>query len=272
MTLFTIFQAISLGLVQGLTEFLPVSSTGHMVLAEHLFHLDKDLYGLSFDIFTSIGTTAAVIWYFSSDLWHYLRLLRLPSKAKPLTNEEKIPWWIAGVTVIVGITGLALEEKISNQLRELPYLALGLVSFGIVLLLAERSAKLSKPSSELTATRAYSLGIAQVFAFIPGVSRSGATISVGMLKGLSREAAARFSFLVAVPITLAATLQRLTKLEGLSGSTLAFYVISMVTAGVTAYYTIHFFMRFVREHSLAGFAYYRFALAVIVLIVAFSGR
>jgi undecaprenyl-diphosphatase len=268
-------QAGILGFVQGITEFLPVSSTGHLVIMESLFHFDQARYGLSFDMFTNIGTTLALVWYFRGDLWNLLRSLRLPSAKKPLSLEEKKPWWILGSTIIVGIAGFALEKRIATTFRSLPLIALALILFSFVMLYAEYRAKQQKPSA-LTVKKAYGVGLAQMLAFIPGISRSGATISTGLVMGLTRVEAARWSFLLSAPITIAAILKRLLTAgqeftqTGLSTETVMVYLIGAVVAGITGYYSIRFLLKYLQHSTLAAFAYYRIALGVLVLLYVFT--
>lgn len=271
-------QAAVLGSVQGLTEFLPVSSTAHLFIFERLFGLSQSTYGLSFDMFTNLGTTLALIWYFRIDLWMLIKRLRLPRADAPLSRAEQMPWWILGVTVMVGAAGLALENRIATSFRSLSVIAAMLVLFGIVMLWAEAVAKKRGSQSELTTRPAYLIGLSQMLAFIPGVSRSGATISTGLFLGLSREEAARFSFLLSVPITLAAILKRmLTAVHEFqttppSSEVVWFYVVGLIFSTVVGYYSIRFLLAYVRRSSLAAFAYYRFLLAAVLLVYLVSSH
>jgi undecaprenyl-diphosphatase len=271
MTFIHLLQAVALGIVQGITEFLPVSSTGHLVIAESILHVDQTTYGLSFDMFTNIGTTAALIYFFRKDLWDIAKKLRLPSSAKPLTKDEHVPWWILGVTIIVGIAGFLLEDTISTTFRTLPLIAAALILFGIVMLIAEKVSKQRETHKELTALEAYGIGLAQILAFIPGVSRSGATISTGLFLGIERSQAARFSFLLSAPITAAAIAKRLITTihefskTGLSADVATFYLLGALAAGIAGYYSIRFLITYLQKYSLAAFVYYRIALGVLII-------
>lgn len=265
-----LLEAIILGAVQGITEYLPVSSTGHMAMLQQWFGLDPATYGLSFDLFTNIGTVAAIIWFFRKDLVEIFRKLRLPGKQK-FTKEELLPWWIIWVTVLVGIAGVIAEPLVeSATVRSGNVIAAGLITFGIVMLVAEKVSIARKDHRELTAPSAFATGLAQILAFIPGVSRSGATISTGMFFGLSRAAAARYSFLLSIPVTAAAILKRMMSFakhaDTLTGDVVLFYVVGALVAGICAYYTIRFLLAYLSTRSLAVFAYYRFAFALVILL------
>ncbi|HSI20385.1 MAG TPA: undecaprenyl-diphosphate phosphatase [Verrucomicrobiae bacterium] len=268
----SVLEAIILGSAQGLTEFLPVSSTAHLVVLQHVFGLDQRTYGLSFDMFANLGTTLALIWFFREDLATLVRRLRLPKEGAPLSIAEKVPWWILSVTIIVGATGYLLEHLIASTFRSLPLIAGMLVFFGIVMLLAEKYAATHPRTTALSATRAYGVGLAQIIAFVPGVSRSGATISTGLFLGLTREEAARFSFLLSVPITLAAIGKRMVTVAGdfavnpPSADVILFYMAGLISAGVVGYFSIRFLLTYLRTSSLAAFSYYRFALAAAILV------
>lgn len=267
-----LLQAAFLGIVQGITEFLPVSSTGHLTIAQHIFHLDQARYGLSFDMFTNIGTSVALIWYFRKDLWDIARSMRIPTSDNPLSQQEKLPWWILGATIIVGLAGFILEDTIATTFRSLPLIAATLFVFGIVMLIAEKVAEKTPRSQAMSIVQAYIVGLAQIVAFIPGVSRSGATISAGLFAGLDRAAAARFSFLLSAPITVAAIAKRMLSAgsefsqTGIDAQLATFYVIGALTAGITGYYAIRFLLAYLQKYSLAAFAYYRFILAGCVAL------
>lgn len=278
MLIVSTIEAAILGSVQGLTEFLPVSSTAHLFIFEKLFGLDQSTYGLSFDMFTNLGTTVALVWYFKSELLALLKRFRIPTKDAPLSRAEQVPWWILWVTVIVGAAGLALEKKIATSFRSLSLIALTLVLFGIVMLWAEAVAKKQAEKGELDTKKAYTIGLSQMLAFVPGVSRSGATITTGLFLGISREEAARFSFLLSVPITLAAIGKRmLTAVHEFSAvppsaSVIWFYFVGLIFSTIIGYYSIRFLLGYVRKSSLAVFAYYRFALAAVLVVYLVLSR
>jgi undecaprenyl-diphosphatase len=263
----SIFQATILGAIQGITEFLPISSTGHLVIAQYFFGLDPKTFGLSFDMFTNIGTTSALLAFYWKDLLAIFSKLRLPSK-KAFTQEEKLPWWILGVTAVVGVAGLLLEDRIATDFRSLELIAWMLIIFGAVMLFAEKVGG-KNATNQLSATQAWLVGLSQMIAFIPGVSRSGITISTGLFSGVSRAAAARYSFLLSVPIITAATFKRMltasTELT-ITSDVAIFYLVGALSAGIFGYYSLRFLISYLQKYSLAIFAYYRFILGGILLL------
>ncbi len=269
MNLLSFLEAIILGAVQGITEYLPVSSTGHMAMFQRWFGLDSATYGLTFDLFTNIGTVAAIVWFFRKDLVETFSNLRLPGKKK-FTYSENLPWWIIWVTVLVGAAGVIAEPYIeTDAVRSGPVIAASLIIFGVVMLAAEKYSSRLPSHSELKAPAAFATGLAQILAFIPGVSRSGATISIGMFSGLSRQTAARYSFLLAIPVTSAAIIKRMMSFaqdgQFPTGEVAVFYLVAALSAGIFAYYTIRFLLNYLGTRSLAAFAYYRFIFAAIIL-------
>ncbi|MEI6477451.1 MAG: undecaprenyl-diphosphate phosphatase [bacterium] len=268
-----IIQAIILGAVQGITEFLPVSSTAHLIITEKLFGLNQATYGLSFDMFINLGTIAAVLIFFWSDLRDIFGRLRLPSGAKPLAAKEQMPWLILGATVPVGLLGMLLQKRIETQFRSLSYIAASLVIVGILMIVAEVITWRRDHNVEPTPLQIVATALSQCLAFVPGVSRSGITITTGLFLGMDRVTAARYSFLLSVPITIAATGKKLLDFvslihsQGIAADVLAFYLVGAVVSFITGYFTLKFLLRFYTRYSLTSFAYYRFALALVLLIL-----
>jgi undecaprenyl-diphosphatase len=267
--------AAALGVVQGITEFLPVSSTAHLIALQQIFGLDQQVFGLTFDMFINFGTTAAVVWYFRKDLWELARSIRFPKAGVTMSEQSRIAWWVVCVTLVVGVTGLAFENTIASPIfRNLEVISSALIIVSILFLVVERIHEQRGVHHPLTLPRALSTGFSQVLAFIPGVSRSGITIVTGMLSGLSRNEAARYSFILSVPVTLAASLFRTRKLPAVftSGSPeiIAMYLVGLVTAAIVGYYTIRFLLGFLAKQPLHIFAWYRFGLAAVLLIIAFT--
>lgn len=255
--------AVILGIVQGLTEFLPISSTGHLILTERLFGLDPDTFGLPFDAAIQLGTTVAVVYFFRSDLWNLVRNFRQP-------QQQKLFAALVIATIPAIIFGLLLESQIESSFRQLEVIATTLLIGGVVFLLVERYAKSRKTAEQTTKLDALIIGLAQSVALIPGVSRSGATIVAGMLLGLDRAAAARFTFLLSVPIiTLAGGKKLLDVAQGGAGGRLDLVLVGLVTAGIVGYLTIKYLLQFLATHKLNGFAYYRFVVVAILLLVIF---
>lgn len=267
-----LLQAAILGAVQGISEFLPISSTAHLIIFEKLFKLDPVTYGLSFDMFTNLGTLLATFIFFRNDIKDLLSRLRIPSSSKPLTAAEKLPWTILLATIPVGISGVVLQDRIEHDFRTLPIIATSLVLVGIVMIVVERTARHSQ-STEPTTKQVFGISLSQIIAFFPGVSRSGITISTGMGMGLSRVTAARYSFLLSLPITTAAVALQLAKFgkssleTGLAGEVIAFYMVGVAVSLLVGYATIKYLLDFYTKYSLATFAYYRFALAGILAIL-----
>lgn len=263
--LMELLDAIILGLVQGVTEFLPISSSGHLVLAREWLMID-DINALAFDAILHFATTAAVIIYFWSDLWRLLqvamrRLGRLPVDQKDMTLLVAL---VVG-TIPAVVFGVFLESVISEHLDTSLMVAGILLVASIFFLYAEWRYSVSPPHGEITVKRGLLVGFFQVLALLPGMSRSGATIAGGMLLGLTRIEATRFSFLLAIPITLGVGLKMtldLMKEEGVVAWTQI--GVGAVVAFVTALFVIHFFLAFIRKYTLWPFIWYGVILAGLV--------
>lgn len=263
-------DAMILGLVQGITEFLPISSTGHLVLVRGLLSID-DANGLVFDTVLHFATTIAVMLYFRSDIWNLVqvalrKLGRLPVNEKDITLLYAL---IIG-TVPAAILGLLLESYMSTHFRTPLVVAVVLFLTSLFFIYAEWRYFLKPTHGEITLKRGLLVGIFQAMALIPGMSRSGSTIAGGMLLGMSRYEASRFSFLLAIPITLGAGSKGALDLLGqkvvvdwmtiLAGSAVAF---------VTALVVIHFFLKFIRRYTLWPFVWYSIILSGLVAYVHF---
>lgn len=272
-----LLAAALLGLIQGLTEFLPVSSTAHLILASRAFGLDPDRFGLSFDVALHLGTAVAVIVFF---LPTWIALLR-----DVLAGRWRISALIALGTLPGAVAGLALQSLVDRELRGPLPIAVGLVAGSLVFWLAERTRQAAPRSldaggpgpgrsglAQTSAADAFLVGLAQAVALLPGISRSGITISAGLMRGLAREDAARLSFLMATPIILGAGVKTLLDARHVAAltarpDTLALgFAVSML-AGLGA---VALLMRLVRIRSLLWFVPYRLALAVLVLLGAFG--
>ncbi len=260
-----IFAAAILGLVQGLTEFLPVSSTAHLILAQQALGLDADRFGLSFDVALHLGTALAVLLYFART---WLRLLQ------DLMHGR----WLMPALVIVGtipaaVLGVLLQSKVETTLRSPWFIVLGLVTGSVIFVLAERAATQRREIGALRWSDAAIMGVAQAIALLPGISRSGITISAGLFRDLTREEATRFSFLLATPVILGAgvkTLLDARKAEVLFNEPIVLavgFTVSFV-AGLAA---VAFLLRFLRAHSLNWFVAYRLALAAAVAVTLLLG-
>jgi undecaprenyl-diphosphatase len=270
------FQAVILGVVQGLTEFLPVSSSAHLILARALLGWDADELGLAFDVACHVGTLGAVVAYFWTDL------VGLAGAAPGLFRAPVWPADAAGRrlrliaigTVPVVIAGLLVAGAIEDTLRT-PWVAVVmLVAVAVLFLLVERTGRAMRGEDAMTPAAAFAIGVAQAAALVPGVSRSGATITTGMGLGLRREAAARFSFLLGVPAIVAAAAHEGLPLlrSGMSAEQARLFLIGMGVSAVVGYATIRFLLKYLVSHSLAPFAWYRIALAAVAAVWLLSGR
>jgi undecaprenyl-diphosphatase len=269
-----LLQAVVLGVVEGVTEFLPISSTGHLLIAEHLMGLPtKGKAGdglIGFTAVIQVGAILAAVVYFFRDIVAIVAGFfgGLASDDKRQQPEWRFALAIAVGCIPIGIAGLALRHQIKSIDKSLITVACGLIVFSAVLVLAERRAAQNRPERDLTVLDGLLIGLAQCIALVPGVSRSGATISAGLLRGLDRVSATRLSFLLGIPALLAAGAYELkdatTSGPGApgTGATIA----ATVVAFVVAYAAIAFLLRFVARHTIATFAPYRVLLGIAVLV------
>ncbi|MEM7279033.1 MAG: undecaprenyl-diphosphate phosphatase [Pseudomonadota bacterium] len=257
----TWLQTVVLAIVQGLTEFLPISSSGHLVLAPVFFGWPDQ--GLAFDVAVHFGTLAGVLGYFYRDLLGIGQAFFTRSPAE--STEARMGWLLIVATVPVGLVGLLAHDWISTNLRSAAVIAISTAVFGIVLWLADVFGSKRKEIQALTVKGAVLMGLAQAIALIPGTSRSGITMTAALALGLTRTAAAKFSFLMSVPvIVLAAGLE--TKNLVASGLSVDWgpLITGAAVSGLVAYLTIRFFLKFVEGLGMAPFAWYRLALAAVI--------
>ena len=257
-------QAIVLGLVQGLTEFLPISSSGHLRLVPAFFGWQDP--GAAFTAVIQLGTMAAVLLYFRADLARiavaWLRSVRDPAVRGDL--DARMGWYIILGTIPIAVLGLAFSDPIENEFRALELIGATLIVFGLVMLAAEAVSRRDRSLRDITARDGLVIGFAQALALVPGVSRSGATISAGLLLNFDRAAAARYSFLLSVP---AVVLSGLFELRHASEGNLPIgsTIIATALAFVSGYVSIAFLLRYLVTHNLSVFVAYRIALGVIVI-------
>jgi undecaprenyl-diphosphatase len=261
----TALAAILLGIVQGLTEFLPVSSSAHLILARAFFGWEVPAdFGLAFDVSLHIGTLAAILTYFWREIVSMIQAL--PAILSPGENRSArlIQQLIVG-TIPAVIVGLLFNHYIEDQLRTPTVAAWMLAIGGVAMFVAERVATQQRDEASITWLDTILIGCAQACALVPGVSRSGATITVGLLLGLRRDAAARFTFLLAILATVAAAAKEGMELRhmSVSGSDLELMLIGIIVSAIVGYLTIKYFLRFLAGHRLDVFAYYRWALAAV---------
>lgn len=269
----TWIQVIVLAVVQGLTEFLPVSSSGHLrIVSELFFGADA---GASFTAVIQLGTEAAVVVYFAPMIWSILRgWCRGWVNRAARGQEWAMGWMVIIGSIPIGIIGLVGKDLIRDNLRNLWITATMLVAFSLVFILAERLGSKQRTFEQLRLSDAVIMGLAQCLALIPGVSRSGGTISAGLFLGLDREVATRFSFLLAIPAVLASGLFSLpdafdpTVGQAASGAQL---LVGTVIAFAVGYAAIAWLLRFVAHHSFAWFAAYRIPLGLAVMALLATG-
>ena len=259
--------AILLGIIQGLTEFLPVSSSAHLILARAFFGWEMpDDFGLAFDVALHIGTLAAIVAYFRAEIAAMIRSLPLALERDPGPAGRMIRLIAVGTLPVV-LVGLTLSDYIEGALRTPAVTAITLTIGAVAMLSAERLGERRRSEADLTFLDVVLIGCAQASALVPGMSRSGTTIAVGMFLGVRRDAAARFTFLLAIPAMVAAAAKEgleLTKmpLAPGSGQTMA---VGMIVSAFVGYLTIKYFLRFLAGNRLDVFAYYRLLLAALTV-------
>ncbi len=279
-------QAIILGIVQGLTEFIPISSSGHLIIVPWLFQWnDPVLDSLTFDVALHLGTLLAVIAFFWND---WVRLVRafiasLVDRNIGRDPDRRLAWLLVIGTIPGGIAGVLGESKINDLFHQpgvpptataMIVLALLTALLGAALWVSERIAGHIRSLGQLTLKDSLLIGLAQAFAVFPGISRSGSTITAGLALGLQRPAAARFSFLLSAPIIAGAGLKSMTevysqvKSGAIAQPELLMFPIGFIAAAITGYLTIRLLLRFLQRNSTDVFVYYRWALAVLIIAVA----
>jgi len=268
----TVVQALIMGVVQGLTEFLPVSSSGHLIIVPFLFGWhDPFIDSLAFSVMLHIGTLLALLIYFWAD-WVRLvpaGLAALRDRSLRKDPDRRLAWLLLAATVPAAIVGFLFSDIIESNVREVGLVALTLVVGGGILWLADRRGARSKGVADVSFPVAVGIGVAQALALVPGISRSGISISAARFAGLDREAAARFSFLMATPVTAGAAIFELRKLvAGEAGVDVNVepLVVGMVAAFVSGILAIGVLLRYVRTRSMNVFVWYRLVLAGIVLV------
>ena len=264
-------EAIVLGLVQGLTEFLPISSSGHLRIVPALLGWEDP--GAGFTAVIQLGTMAAVLIYFRADLWRiasaWLRQLRVP--IRQASQDAKLGWFIVLGTIPIAIFGFVFKDQIESGARSLYLIGSALILFSFVMLLAEHLGSRRRPLGDMDARDGLYIGVAQALALIPGVSRSGATISAGLFRGFDRVAAARYSFLLSVPAVVLSGLFELRKVGEAGSPSAGATAIATVVAFVSGYAAIAWLIRYLGNHTLGIFVVYRIALGVLVLALTASG-
>lgn len=260
-----------LGLVQGLTEFLPISSSAHLRAVAALAGWPDP--GAAFTAVTQLGTEAAVLLYFRRDIYRIARtwltaLVRRELRGEP---EARLGWYVIAGTLPISVLGFLFQDTIETAFRDLRLIGMTLVVFGLVLGVADRLAANRRPLSDLNSWHAAACGLAQALALIPGVSRSGGTISAGLLLGYRREAAARYSFLLAIPAVLASGFYELADIGGGRAPAWGPTILATALAFAVGYAVIAWFLRFISTHSFRPFVVYRVGLGVAIVALVAAG-
>lgn len=255
-----ILYAILFGAVQGLSEFLPVSSTGHLILLEKFFKLPPETFGLSFDIALHIGTLLALLIYFRKDVIEIILNM--------VSRKDNLGIKLAVATIPAIVAGLVFEKLIRADFRNPILMAVNLFIFSFVFLIAEKSDKNDNSIGKMSFKQSFIIGIYQAVALLPGVSRSGITISGGLFSGLTREDAGRYAFLLSMPIIALAALADLPHIISgeFKSQMIGVFLAGMFSAFVTGYFCIKYFLRYLKKHGFAPFVVYRIILAILIIL------
>jgi undecaprenyl-diphosphatase len=272
------WQAFTLGVTQGLTELLPISSSGHLILVPwvaqwHYLENHAD-FNKTFDVALHLGTLIAVVVYFWADVVRYVRAWFASVRQRSVTTEDqRVSWWIFAATIPTAIAGALGEDTIETKLGQPYQIAIFLAVFGVLLWLADRLPQ-QRRIGELGFRRAFLVGVSQILALMPGVSRSGITITTGRFARLDRDAAARFAFLLLIPIVFGAVVYKGLKhvvLHSLPAGSAGPFVVGTLAAAAVGLVAIDLLLGYVRRHTYTVFVIYRLVLAAAILIVIASG-
>lgn len=275
----TVIQAIVLGIVQGLTEFFPVSSSGHLILAPWLlrwnFLLNNPELNKTFDVALHLGTFVGAAIYFRKDIARYLGAFFRSVGARAVrTHDEKLAWFLILASIPGAAFGAIAEKVIEEHLGQPWLIAIQLAVFGLILYVVDRRSRQDRELDQLSVRDAVWMGVAQAVALSPGVSRSGVTITAGRMRGLTREAAVRFSFLMSLPIIAGAALYKGVKVfshGGLPAGTAGPFIYGMIASGITGFLAVWFTLRLVRTRPFTIFVLYRVAAAIAILTIIATG-
>lgn len=262
-----IVHVILLALIQGITEFLPISSSAHLILPSQLLGWPDQ--GLAFDVAVHVGTLTAVVIYFRKDIIAIINGWFSWLFGRGATSESRLGWCIIAATIPAGLAGLLFNDFIEENLRSSQVIATTTIVFGIVLAVADRMPRLTRELGQITLMAALVIGLAQAMALIPGTSRSGITITAALFLGFYRTDAARFSFLLSIPIIVLSGGYEGLKLV-MSDSTVDWFAILVGTlvSGISAYFCIHYFLSFINRLGMMPFVVYRLALGVLLFALA----
>ena len=262
-----LLEAVLLGIVQGLTEFLPVSSSAHLILARAFFGWEADQFGLPFDVACHVGTLLAILLFFRADVLTMVQAVPRMFSPGPADEPVRMIWLIGLGTVPAVLAGGLLGDFI-DAVRSPAVIAVTLGVGGVLMAIAARAGRRGRDGASLSIPEALAIGVAQACALVPGVSRSGATITLALFLVVRRESAARFSFLLGIPAMIGAATLEGIKLAGqpVDALTLQLFAIGMLASAVVGYLTIKYFLRYVVAHTLDMFAGYRLGLAAATVL------
>jgi len=259
-----LFQIFILAIIQGLTEFLPISSSGHLILVPHLTGWDDQ--GLAFDVAVHVGTLAAVVWYFRKEVIQLLQDWGLSVARRETVGESRLAWGIIIGTIPAGLVGLSISNNIEEILRSPMVIAATTIGFGALLWYADSTAKQTRNESQLSWRDFIIIGCAQAIALIPGTSRSGITITAGLMLGMTREAAARFSFLLSIPVIfLAGGLKTIELVQTKTPVDWTALTLGAIFSAISAYICIALFLKWINQIGMRPFVWYRFALGIFLI-------
>ena len=261
-----ILKAFILGIIQGLTEFLPVSSSGHLVLAEHYLNFHKP--GISFEVVLHFGSVIAVLIYFRKDIYKLLKsLFLISSKESEHLNNRNTLFYLIVATTVTAIIGLYFEDILTKTFSLLYLPSMLLFVTGIILFMSDKISTRGLKPHQLGVRKSILIGLGQAFAILPGISRSGTTIALGIFTGLERREAARFSFLLSIPAILGANILKITKIIELEKVYLLSYIVGALAAFVSGYLVISLLITIVRKQKLKYFAFYCWLVSIVTIIL-----
>ena len=264
------FYSILAGLIQGITEFLPVSSSGHLIFLHELLNFNF-MDDIAFDSILHLGTLLALVIFFRSDIRKYLKAFFFSLLSWNLRNDvnQRLAWYIFAATLPAAFAGYFFEDYIENIFRHPDIVSVALIGFGVVMYLVDQHSSRLKNINQLNFKNAFFIGLMQVAALIPGISRSGITIVAGLTQKLNRESAARFSFLLSIPIVFGAGLKKILDLSAHQTFRLddiQMLILGFIFSFAAGYGAIKYFLKFLQNHSLKIFVVYRISLGLFILI------
>ncbi|MCC7341544.1 MAG: undecaprenyl-diphosphate phosphatase [Bryobacterales bacterium] len=268
----SLYQAVILAILQGLTEFLPISSSAHLALFPWLFGWPDQ--GLTFDIALHAGTLLAVLIYFARDWWHLILWgfgIHTESAPEYVKENPRLLWWLAAATVPVGVAGVFLKDMVETSLRSPYVIGTMLILVGVLIGYVDTRGKRNKQLGAMSAADVLAVGFAQALAVVPGTSRSGITIAAALWRNLDRAAAARFSFLLSTPAIGGAALlafKDMAEAGGVEPGMWPLFAIGISVSALTGILVIGFFLRFLRQNTLRFFVLYRIIFGIIVILLA----